>query len=263
MELNNLVYLVSVGLTVNVKVRYYALFRELTNTNEEILNIEPNTTISKLLNYIVGLHPTLNKYISSGIYILLHNLRPISDHELDSTKLNDGDVIDVMPPPSGGSPYEVRLLKNYEKVVLDDVIMELKNAKGAVRAGAIGVYIGFVKGDVNGINVHELTYEVNEEYAYRVMDNILKDVMSRNKGLIAIKLYHRVGSYKPGDDVFYVFVLGVSRYDVIPALAEIVERVKHEAGIWKLEKRNDGVFWVIGDGVRIESKAKDLTKLTY
>ncbi len=248
---------------MNVRVRYYALFRELTGTHEEILNIEPSMTLSRLLGFIAELHPALSKYINSGIYIVLLNLRSIPDSDLNNTRLNDGDIVDVMPPPSGGFHYEVRLLKDYEKVILDDVIMELKKVKEAVKAGAIGIYVGFVKGDVNGVNVHELTYEVNEEHAYRAMENILKDVMNRNRGLIAVKLYHRIGSYKPGDDVFYVFVLGVSRYDVIPALAEIIERVKHEAGIWKLEKRDDGAFWVIGDGMRIESKAGDAMKLNH
>lgn len=237
-----------------VRVRYYALFRELTGVYEDTYEVSVGTTLADLVRVMLERHPGLRKYFSANIFIILHNLRSVADSELNTITLSNGDVVDVMPPPSGGGFYEVRLLKNEEKVVLDDVIRDLKGVEGSVKAGAIAIYVGFVKGEVDSVRVYELTYEVNEEYTIKSIEKILTDVLSKNKNILSVKVLHRMGTYKPGDDVFYVFVLGVSRRDVIPALTEIVERVKHEVGIWKLEKRDDGFFWVIGDGMRVKSQ---------
>lgn len=236
-----------------VRVRYYALFRELAGVYEDRYVVDPDTTLAKLLNLVSERHPRLREYFDSSMYVVLHNLRPVADNELSMAILRDGDLVDIMPPPSGGS-YEVRLLRDDERVVLDDVVRELKGIKGSVKAGAIAVFIGFVKGEVGSTKVYELRYEVNEEYTLKSIERILKDVLSKYTGVLAIRLFHRVGTYRPGDDVFYVFVLGVSRRDVVPALTEVIERVKHEVGIWKLERRDDGLFWVLGDGMRVKSE---------
>jgi len=235
-----------------VKIRYYALFREITRCFEEDLLLNDNSSLNDLLSKISVKYPKLSKYLESGMFIVLRNQQAVPDKDLKTT-LRDGDVIDLMPPPSGGS-IEVKLLKDEDKVVLDDVVGELKSVKGVEEAGAVAIYVGFVKGFVNGVRVYELKYEVNEDYTLKVMNKILSEVVARNKNIKAIKVFHRVGTYRPGDDVLYIFVVGVSRHDVIPTLTEIVERVKHETGIWKLEKRDDGCFWVLGDGVRVKSE---------
>jgi molybdopterin synthase catalytic subunit len=237
-----------------VKVRYYALFREITKCFEEDLLLDNSSSLNDLLNKISLKYPKLGKYLESGMFIVLHNQQAVSDKDL-KTILRDGDVVDLMPPPSGGS-IEVRLLKDEDKVVLDDVMNELKGVDGIEEAGAVVIYVGFVKGVVSGVKVYELKYEVNEDYTLKAMNKILSDVVAKNKNIKAVKVFHRVGTYRPGDDVLYVFVVGVSRHDVIPALTEIIERIKHETGIWKLERRGDGYFWVLGDGVRIKSEVE-------
>ncbi|MEM2158436.1 MAG: molybdenum cofactor biosynthesis protein MoaE, partial [Sulfolobales archaeon] len=158
-----------------------------------------------------------------------------------------------MPPPSGGT-IGVRLLRKGDEVSLDNLVKEIKELNGIEECGALAIYVGFVKGVVDGVKVHELIYEVNEEYTLRSLNNILHEVVSKNEGVMAANVFHRIGSYKQGDDVLYVVVVGKGRRDVIPALAEIIERVKHETGIWKLEKRDDGSYWVLGDGVRVKSE---------
>jgi len=48
-----------------------------------------------------------------------------------------------------------------------------------------------------------------------------------------------------------VSIQGVSRKEVLEAMKEAIELVKHTTGIWKLERREDGEYWVLGDGERI------------
>jgi len=234
---------------LRVRVRYYALFRDVVGRSEELLEIDEEASLATLLNELVKKYPKLSDFLGSGRFIVLRNSQPVSDRDLN-TSLTSNDVIDLMPPPSGGS-FEVKLLRGDEPLVITDVIRELKGVEGIERAGALAIYVGFVKGLVNNTKVRELTYEVHEEYTINSIKRMVNDILMRNPNIVAIKVYHRVGSYRPGDDVFYVFVAGVSRHDVIPALMEVVERVKHETGIWKLERREDGTFWVLGDGERV------------
>ncbi len=237
---------------MNVKVRYYALFRELAKRSDEIISLNVNGSLNDVLTEISRKYPKLGSYIDSGAYIVLRNSQPVSDSDL-KVILNDGDIIDIMPPPSGGS-IEVRLLHENDRVSLDDIVKDVKKLSGSEECGAIAIYVGFVKGVVEGVKVHELTYEVNEEFTLRTLNKILQEVIARNNRIIAAKIFHKVGSYKQGDDVLYVVVTGIGRRDVIPALSEIIERVKHETGIWKLEKRYDGYYWVLGDGIRVRSE---------
>lgn len=237
---------------MNIKVRYYALFRELARRPEEVLSLRDEALLKELLTELARKYPRLGSFIDSGAYIILRNSHPVSDADL-KTVLKDGDIIDLMPPPSGGS-IEVRLLRKDDSISLDELMREVKTVSGIEASGAIAIYIGFVKGVVNGVKVRELVYESNEEFTLRALSRILQEVVAKNGRIKAVKVFHRVGSYKQGDDVFYVIVAGVSRRDVIPALTEIVERVKHETGIWKLERRDDGSYWVLGDGVRVRSE---------
>ena len=50
----------------------------------------------------------------------------------------------------------------------------------------------------------------------------------------------------------YVFVAANNRVRAFEVLREVVERVKHEVPIFKLEIRSDGEFWVLGDGKRVK-----------
>ncbi|MEM0453667.1 MAG: MoaD family protein [Sulfolobales archaeon] len=237
---------------MDIKVRYYALFRELARRSEEVLPIQEGASLKVLLNEISKKYPRLGSFIGSGAYIILLNSQPISDNDLERV-LSNNDVVDIMPPPSGGT-IGVRLLRKGDEVSLDNLVKEIKELNGIEECGALAIYVGFVKGVVDGVKVHELIYEVNEEYTLRSLNNILHEVVSKNEGVMAANVFHRIGSYKQGDDVLYVVVVGKGRRDVIPALAEIIERVKHETGIWKLEKRDDGSYWVLGDGVRVKSE---------
>ncbi|MEM0121978.1 MAG: MoaD family protein, partial [Saccharolobus sp.] len=40
--------------------------------------------------------------------------------------------------------------------------------------------------------------------------------------------------------------------DVIDAIKEALELVKHTTGIWKLEVRDDGEYWVVAGNTRVK-----------
>lgn len=120
--------------------------------------------------------------------------------------------------------------------------------------GAIAVFIGVVKEQVGSSRVLRLHYSAIEEVAVEKLKTIATEI-SLLHNLRGIFIRHYVGSLNPGDPTLVVFVAGESRKNVYPALEEAVERIKHEVPIFKLEERDDGAFWVVGDGVRIPRRS--------
>jgi molybdopterin synthase catalytic subunit len=135
------------------------------------------------------------------------------------------------------------------EIDLGRIIEELKPL-GREGYGAIVAFVGMVKGIVDGVGVDELRYEAYEELAEKMLAKIAEDETMKH-GLGAVIIYHRVGDLKPGEATVYIVVAARGRKEGFQAAAEILDRVKHEAPIYKLEVREDGEFWVIGDGERV------------
>lgn len=144
---------------------------------------------------------------------------------------------------------DVRLLDSGENVSLDGILEKLRSLAKGKGAGAFSAFIGLVKGSVNGVVVDELVYTAINDVALRKLEEIARDICVKYS-LDAIAIYHRLGTLKPGDTTIYIVALGVSRRNTNPAVSEALERVKKETPIFKLEKRSDGEYWVVGDGVR-------------
>lgn len=118
------------------------------------------------------------------------------------------------------------------------------------------VFVGYVKGLVDGSVVERLEYEAYEPYATMKINEIEKWALEQD-GVLDIRVYHRVGTLKPGDTTIYVIASAINRDVAFRVAKEVLERVKHEVPIFKLEKRDDGEYWVIGDGKRVPRGVKN------
>ena len=233
-----------------IRVRYYAILRDITDKSEESLEIK-ECKLSELISLLNNKYPKLNEFMSKYKVTVLVNSSVCSDDCL----IKDGDLVEFLPPSSGGSSSdEVRIISKDDVIDLNAVVDELRSDPSLRDCGSIAIYIGIVKGLVNGKTVHELEYVVHEDYTYKKLKEIINDVKGKYKGVKVVKIYHRKGRLKPGEETLYTFVTGVRRKDVFQALPEIIDRVKHESGIWKIERREDGEYWVLGDGERIPRK---------
>lgn len=118
-----------------------------------------------------------------------------------------------------------------------DVIDNIKNAPSYHKAGAIGLFIGVVRGetlDSKKVTVEKLTIEAYEEKADEVLTKISKE-LSEKPGIVNVQIHHLLGEFKVGDDLVYVAVAGAHRTDIFPVLREAVERYKSEAPVFKKE----------------------------
>lgn len=120
--------------------------------------------------------------------------------------------------------------------------------------GAVVIFIGFVKGDIDGKKVSKLDYSVYEPYTSKKLDEIAREEMDR--GIYDIKIYHRHGSLKVGDKTLYIVVGASGRKKGFEKASKVLERVKFEPPIFKLEYREDGEYWVFGDGSRLKRESR-------
>ncbi len=118
---------------------------------------------------------------------------------------------------------------------VQDLLSNVKKNENFAKAGAIGVFIGVVRGENNeGQKVVNLTMEAYEEKANEVLSTISRE-LSKKPEIVDVQIHHLLGEFNVGDDVVFVAVSGGHRKEVFAVLQEAVERYKHEAPVFKKE----------------------------
>lgn len=131
---------------------------------------------------------------------------------------------------------------------LADIIRGTKGNCDFHKAGAIGIFIGVVRGETGEGVVEKLELEAYEGEANAVLESICAD-LSREKGIIDVQIHHLLGDFESGEELVYVLVAGGHRNDVFHVLRKAVERFKKEVPIFKKEyvSRKDGKamsYWI-------------------
>ncbi len=147
----------------------------------------------------------------------------------------------------GINPSPVRSVQDVlnadEWVSLKTLTEIVRKSPDTPKCGAIGVFIGFVRELSGGKRVVRLEYEKYGDVFDRILREI-EDELKRYEGVAEVKIHHRVGSLKPGEDIVYVVVMGEHRKNVWKPLAQSMELVKERLPVWKKEVYEDGEAWV-------------------
>ncbi len=122
------------------------------------------------------------------------------------------------------------------KFNLQTLLGNIKENKSYEKTGAIGIFIGTVRGENNEAQkVQKLTLEAYEEKANEVLDNICNE-LEKKPSIVDVQIHHLLGDFQVGDEIVYVSVAGGHRPEVFSILREAVERYKHEAPVFKREQ---------------------------
>ncbi len=124
---------------------------------------------------------------------------------------------------------------------LDSLVEELKKSSNEV--GAVTVFVGIVRGTREKEKVLRLEYEAHEALAPQTIKTIVEEQKTKH-GIIDAIVEHRVGTVQVGEEVMYVLVASKHRREGRKALAELVDRIKHEVPIWKKEVTEKDTYWV-------------------
>lgn len=230
---------------MKVRVRYFAFLQDITKKSEE--QVETNcATVDCLISELGKVYgKKFEDIVRNGIngiqIIVLVNGRS------NVKELQDNAEVAFLPPAAGGNG---ELLKKGTVDFYEEIRRFRQEAPPD--AGAMGVYIGFVKGMVDGHRVYELKYQAYEEYTLKRFQEIEESLKQKYKNLAKIKILHIIDDMKPGEDVILIMAIGKSRHDVLQSIEEAIELVKNTTGIWKLEVRDDGEFWVVAGNKRVK-----------
>lgn len=142
-----------------------------------------------------------------------------------------GKISESKLPPSG--IYRKGSLR-YDELM--GTVLEL--AKGA--SGAVATYIGLVKSPgLENREVKELMIETHPQYSNKMLLQICDEIIKKYKLELAV-IYHFEGSFRVGETLVMVIIVGRSRTNVFPALEEAIHRYKTEPAIWKKEIYSSG-----------------------
>jgi molybdopterin synthase catalytic subunit len=128
-------------------------------------------------------------------------------------------------------------------------------------AGAVVLFSGEVRNSNKGQAVSFLEYEAYAPLATRLIEEILTEAREKWRLHIAIA-QHRTGNVTVGDTAVIVITASAHRSEAYAANRYIIDRIKHEAPIWKCEHYADGSQeW--GNNCNCHSVTGDVNKHIY
>lgn len=221
---------------MRVRVKLYSILRDSMGLSELAIEVSEGSTVRELIERLKADERFARALTLARSVIVLDS----EGRRLGEDEVVTSGTIHVMPPPAGGAYIEVGIATDE----LD--IGEIERRLSKASRGAVSLFIGYVKAENEGERVEALVYEHSEELLEKVLERIAREEAEK-WGLSGISIYHYVGRREVGERTIVVGVAAGSRKEVLPALTEIVERVKREAPIWKVELRSSGKYYILGD----------------
>lgn len=222
---------------MRLRVKLFSAVRDVVGSSELVVEVPDGARVKDLVEILARDYPKLKELEAQLPVLILVNGSPANEE----TQLGQDDEVALIPPASGGSS---RILRG--ELSLDDMVKELAVRSSMRGGGALVIFVGFVKGVVDGVKVEELRYEAYEPFASRKIEEIERSIESK-EGVIEARIFHRVGELKPSETTLYIVTSAINRDIAFEAAREALERVKREVPIFKLEVREDGEYWVVGD----------------
>ncbi|MDP4151460.1 MAG: molybdenum cofactor biosynthesis protein MoaE [Bacteroidota bacterium] len=128
-------------------------------------------------------------------------------------------------------------------------------------AGALVLFCGDVRDNNRGRSVVCLEYEAHAALASKLIGEILEEAMHKWDLKVALAT-HRVGKVAIGETAVVVITSSAHRQEAYAANKYIIDRIKHEAPIWKCEYFADGTHeW--GNNCQCHLQTGDPAKHIY
>lgn len=122
-----------------------------------------------------------------------------------------------------------------------DFASEMKLLRESVgeEIGALASFIGAVRGG----EVTLLELEHHPRMTQESIERIVSDADGKWR-LLGVTIVHRIGAMRPGEDIVLVLVASAHRKDAFAACEFLMDYLKTEAVLWKLEHRGEKTHWV-------------------
>jgi molybdopterin synthase catalytic subunit len=237
---------------MRVRVRLFAIQRELAGTREVALGLDRGASIDAAWLALVEVHPTIGpgrpfvRFARNGEY---------AD---GATLLEDGDELAIIPPVSGGEePERRRILELRAEPFAATILSDLGDALATDADGAIVGFIGRTRESPGtpapgqeaeasrhrGGPVESLTYEAHDSMVTAILDRIADEIADRY-GVVRLAIVHRTGEVPLGEASVAVVAASAHRDAAFDAARFAIDETKARAPIWKAERFADGHVWV-------------------
>ena len=242
-------------LAMLIRVRLFAIQRELAGTREVRLDIPDGSTIEAVWEALVERHAVLASGRASVRFA------QNGDYADPTTIVADGDEVAVIPPVSGGAENvggtPARILEIRATVIGPDIVGELTDRLATPADGAVVGFLGRTRETPGtpapgqeaeaarhaGRSVEGLEYEAHETMALRILDQIADEVAERFD-VDRIAIVHRSGEVPLGDTSIVVVAVAPHRDAAFRAARYAIDETKARAPIWKAERFADGHVWI-------------------
>jgi MoaE-MoaD fusion protein len=242
---------------MRIRVRLFAIQRELVGAREVPLELEDGATVEDVWAAVVARFPVLApgrpsvRFARNG------------DYAEPSTALGDGDEVAFIPPVSGGSdeaagpPGRRRILELQEAPFGPTILSDLEARLATDEDGAVVGFVGRTRVSPGtpapgqeaeaarhaGRSVEALGYEAHETMALRVLTTIADEIAERF-GVERLAIVHRTGDVPLGEASIVVVAASPHRDAAFQAARYAIDETKTRAPIWKAEHFADGHVWI-------------------
>jgi molybdopterin synthase catalytic subunit len=254
---------------MRVRVRLFAVQRELAGTREVALELAEGATIEDAWSALVARFPNFApgrpamRFARNGEYTGAE------------TRLAEGDEVACIPPVSGGAQdppgsghrpgssgpgdaaAPLRILELRTDPFTTAVLAELGERLATPGDGAIVGFIGrtrltpgtpapgqeAVAARFAGEAVDSLEYEAHETMVRRTLERIADEIAERF-GVVRLAIVHRTGEVPLGDASVAVVAVSPHRDAAFRAARYAIDETKTRAPIWKAERFAGGHVWI-------------------
>jgi molybdopterin synthase catalytic subunit len=241
-------------MTVTVRVRLFAVQRELAGTREVALELPDGSDVEAAWSGLVARYPVLApgrpsmRFARNGEYA-------------DPTAmLADGDEVAMIPPVSGGADASgdgIRILELRESPFGTTILGELADRLAVPEDGAFVGFLGRTRSTPGtpapgqeteaarhvGRSVESLEYEAHDAMALAVMASIADETTARF-GVTRLAIVHRTGEVPLGEPSIAIAAASPHREAAFAAARYAIDETKARAPIWKAERFSDGHVWI-------------------
>ncbi len=240
---------------MRIKVLFFGFTRDLTGFERENLDVSKGETLETLWDRYQSRFPKLAAARES---LLIAINEQVAER---SWELQEGDEVAFLPPVSGGSSEaENQEGKNQPFRITREAIRtrELTEQMKSPEDGAVVLFEGIVRNNLDGRRTLFLEYEGYEPMAVRKMEEIGREAHEKI-GIDRIAIVHRLGRVEIGETSVAIVVTAAHREKAFEACHYAIDRLKQIVPIWKKEYFEDGSIWAKGEQKRIVNQKSEVT----
>lgn len=248
---------------IRVRVRLFAIQRELAGQREVALELAAPATIEDAWSALVALYPVLAPGRPAIRFARNAAYAPAAE------PLSDGDEVAMIPPVSGGADGDaaavsgggpapsLRIIELREAAFGPPILADLTERLRVPADGAVVGFLGVTRespgtpapGQESAAASHRdrtvdaLEYEAHPEMARQVIAAIADEIRARF-GVDRLAIVHRIGRVPLGEPSIAIVACAPHRDAAFAAARYAIDETKARAPIWKAEYFEDGHVWI-------------------